>query len=105
MSAISSASSCGRRLTFISGDGDTRAVHDFDEGLTSLFADDEGGAIVAFVRGGLVACDAGGKKKWTFDCPPVCRAIVESGVMYAVMVVKPGLLEVSAFELQGLRLS
>ena len=49
------------------------------------------------VDGGLAACDAGGEKKWTFDCPPVSREIVESGVMYAVMVVKPGLLEVSAF--------
>ncbi len=96
-------SSCGRRLTFISGDGDTRAVHDLDEAPMSLFADGEGGAIVGFVDGGLAACDAGGKKKWTFDCPPVRRGIVESGVMYAVMVVKPGLLEVSAFELQGLR--
>lgn len=96
-------SSCGHRITFISGVGTTRGVRDFDQGPTSFFANGEGGVVVAFVERGIVGCDAVGALQWTLDCPRVERGIVEEGVMYAVMSPKPGLLEVNAFDLEELK--
>ena len=100
---VAPMSSCGRRLTFISGDGETRGVRDFDEAPTAFFADGEGGMIVGFVAGGLAACAADGKQKWTLDCQQVRNGIVDGGVMYVVTAVEPGLLEVNALDLDELR--
>ena len=95
--------SCGRRLTFISGDGATLGVRDFDVAPTSFFVDGEGGVVVAFVDGGIARFDALGVQHWTFDCPWVREAVIEEGVMYAVTSPERGLLEVNAFDLEGFK--
>lgn len=93
-------SGCGNRVTFISGDGATRGVRRFEASPTSIYPDCEGGVVVTFVGGGMAGFDALGTQKWTLDCPRVERAIVEAGVIYAVVSPGPGRLEASAFELE-----
>lgn len=91
--------SCGSRVTFISGDGATQDVRKFEIAPTSIYPDGEGGVVVTFLDSRIAGFDGFGTQKWTLDCPPLRRAIVDAGVLYAVMCPGPGRFEVSAFEL------
>lgn len=91
-------SGCGHRVTFISGDGAIQDVRKFEASPASIYPDGEGGVVVSFAEGGMAGFDALGTQKWTLDCPPIRRAIVNAGVLYAVMCPGPGRFEVSAFE-------
>jgi hypothetical protein len=93
-------SSCGNRVTFISGDGGTQGARKVQASPTSICPDCEGGVVVTFVEGGMAGFDALGTQKWALDCPQVKRAIVEAGVIYAVLSPGPGRLEASAFDLE-----
>jgi len=63
--------SCGRRLTFLSGEGTTRRVHDFEDHPTFISPDGAHGVFIGFMEGGLAGWDAHGSPTWSIDSPPV----------------------------------
>ena len=96
---IAHISTCGRRLTFLSGDGATRRVHDFEDHPGFISPDGAHGVFIGFVEGGLAGWDAHGSPTWSIDSPPVETAISDAGMIYAVTPSETSGLDLTAFAL------
>ena len=91
-------SACGRRITFLTAEGQTLSTHDVVEGADHLLADGRGVAYVSQFHSGLAVYRPMIGLVRTFDIPYLESAQLADGIIYTVIADPPDGFMLRAFQ-------